>query len=68
MDMDAVLAARSAADPAGASVAGDHPGAETGKVSLVSDFPGVTGDAEPFFELSFPAAAKTPQESLAGHI
>jgi hypothetical protein len=68
MDMDALTATRTAADSAGAVVAGDHPRAQTGKVSLVPDFSGVTGEAEAFFEVSFPAAAKTPEEGLAGHI
>ena len=60
MDMDPVAATRPAADPAGTAVAGDHPQAQTAKVSLVSHLPGVTGGAEAFFELSFPAAARTP--------
>ena len=68
MDVDALSATRPAADPAGAPVPGDHPGAQTGKVSLVSDLPGVTDQAEAFLELSFPAAATTPQEGLAGHM
>jgi len=67
MDMDAVPTALATADPARAVVAGDHPGAQTGKVSLVSQFPGVAGEAEAFFELSFPAAAATPQ-GAGGHI
>ena len=68
MDMDAPAATRTAADPAGTPVAGDHPWAQTGKVSPVSDFPGVTGAAEAFFEVPLPAAAKTPEKGLAGHI
>ena len=68
MDVDSLAATSAAADAAGTAVAGEHPGAQTGKVSLVSHFLGVTGEAEAIFELSFPAAATTPQEALAGHI
>ena len=68
MDMDAWAATWTPADPAGAMVARDHPRAQTGKVSSVSDFPSVAGEAEAFFALSFPAAAAAPQEGLAGHI
>jgi hypothetical protein len=68
MDMDAPAAARTAAHPAGAAIAGDHPRAQTAKVSPVPDFPGVAGEAEALFALSFPAAASAPQEGLAGPI
>ena len=60
VDMEALTTTRAAADPAGAVVAGDDPGAQTAKVSLVSDLPGVAGGAEAFFELSFAAADATP--------
>jgi hypothetical protein len=65
MDMDALPDTRAAADPAGAPVAGEDTQAQTGKVSLVSDLSSVTGQAEAFFEPSFPSAAAAPQEGLA---
>jgi hypothetical protein len=68
MDMDALTATQTAADPAGAVVAGEDTQAQTGKVSLVSDLSSVTGQAEAFFGPSFPSAAAAPQEGLAGHI
>jgi len=68
MDMNALAATRTAAYPAGAVVAGDHPGTQAGKISLVSDLPGVTGEAKAFLKLSLPAATKTPQQGLAGPI
>ena len=43
-------------------------GAQAGKISLVSDLPGVTGEAKAFLKLSLPAATKTPQGNLAGPI
>ena len=39
--------------------------AQTGKVSTVSDFPSIAGGTQAFLELSFPAAARTPQGGLA---
>jgi len=58
--MDPLAATRAAADQAGAVVAGDHTGARTGKVSLVSHLQSVTGETEAFLKLSFPAAGATP--------
>jgi len=49
MDMDALAATRAAANLAGAAVAGDHLWAQTAKISPVSDFPSVAGEAEAFF-------------------